>query len=326
MNRGDWHFVVYGYDIDYFGVMFAEAVEAGGVEYVADPVSHYSGSRAVGVFHRFCEHPRLRRMLHLDGHSIWRRWLIGDYVDVGKRLCFVFLMRWLKPGNEDLFLTIRRRYPDAMIVVYLEDLYETGVNLDYSMMTRHADLVVSYDKGDAAKHGFLYYPTFLSAVSLPACGKKHTDVAFCGASKQRYDLIVRTYEALVSRGLECDFMVSRLHPGQKKAGGIRYIRYLIPYQEYLSHVMRSDCLLEIMQDNATGYTLRTWEAILYDKVLLTNNKAIKEAPFYNPEQFIYFETPDDIPGCLSSGRQVHNPYSGNLSPVKFFDFLASRLS
>lgn len=326
MKREDWHFVVYGYDIDYFGVMFAEAVEAGGVEYVADPVSHYSGSRTLGTIHRLCSHPRLRRMLHLDRLSLWRRWLMGDYTNIGKKLCFVFLMRWLKSENEELFLMIRRRYPEAKIVVYLEDLYDTGANLDYSMMDRHADLVVSYDKGDAAKHGFLYYPTFLSAVSLPSCGKGHYDVTFCGASKQRYDLIVRTYETLVSRGIECDFMVSRLQPGQKKTEGIRYIRYLIPYREYLSHVMRSDCLLEIMQDNATGYTLRTWEAILYDKVLLTNNRAIKEAPFYNPEQFIYFETPDDIPGCLPSGSPVHNPYSRNLSPVGFFGSLASRLS
>ena len=119
-------------------------------------------------------------------------------------------------------------------------------------------------------------------------------MTFCGAAKKRYSSIIQSYKVFKEAGLRCDFMVSRLLPGQNKIAGIDYIKYLISYKDYLRHVMRSDFILEIMQGNATGYTLRTWEAILYDKVLLTDNKAILKAPFYNKDQFIYFEKPEDI--------------------------------
>lgn len=36
--------MVYGYEIDYFNVMFADAVSEGNVEYVSNPVRYYSGS------------------------------------------------------------------------------------------------------------------------------------------------------------------------------------------------------------------------------------------------------------------------------------------
>lgn len=326
MNRKDWHFVVYGYEIDYFNVMFADAVSEGNVEYVSNPVLYYSGSSLLSGLQKFCEHGRLKKVHHLDGLGMWRRWQIGDYGEGFKQLCFVFLMRWLKPENEQIFKLIRQRYPEAKIAVYLEDLYETGKNLDYTIADRYANLIISYDRNDADAHGFLYYPTFLSAVDIQDAGSlPGSDVMFCGAAKKRYDSIIQSYKVFKEAGLRCDFMVSRLLPGQNKIAGIDYIKYLISYKDYLRHVMRSDFILEIMQGNATGYTLRTWEAILYDKVLLTDNKAILKAPFYNKDQFIYFEKPEDIDFNSIPRKVSHNSYARELSPVKFFDFIISKI-
>lgn len=319
-----YKFVVYGYDVDYFQAMFQESIDSGIVEYIDSPIRHYSGSRLKERIHHYCEHERLRKIHHLNGLRYWDRYLVGDYAD-SPRLCFVIMMRWLRPDNERIFREIKRRYPSAKIVIYFEDLYDTGIGkLDYTMLDRYADLVVTYDRDDARKHGFLYYPTFLSKLD---CGVEtcESDVTFCGAAKARYGKIIDVMRLLESKGLKCDFMVSRLLPGQQKVEGIGYIKRIISYRHYLEHVLRSRCILEIMQENATGYTLRTWEALLYDKILLTDNKAILSASFYNPEQFIYFDRPEDIPVEKLKAEIEHNPFAGNITSLKFFEFIAENL-
>ena len=40
------------------------------------------------------------------------------------------------------------------------------------------------------------------------------------------------------------------------------------YIENLKHIRRTNCILEVVQNNAKGSTIRTWEAIMYDKKYL----------------------------------------------------------
>ena len=49
----------------------------------------------------------------------------------------------------------------------------------------------------------------------------------------------------------------------------------------LAYAAKSKCILEIMQENADGYTPRLWEAIMLNKHLLTNNSAIKYGEYKN---------------------------------------------
>ena len=50
-------------------------------------------------------------------------------------------------------------------------------------------------------------------------------------------------------------------------------------------------MLEVLQSNVQGKTLRTFEAIGYNKILITNNKTITGDPLYNKD-YIYLL--DDI--------------------------------
>ena len=61
-------------------------------------------------------------------------------------------------------------------------------------------------------------------------------------------------------------------PADKQVGGKGLIYNTpITYEENLAYIAKSKCILEILQKNAEGYSLRLWEAITYDKHLLTNN-------------------------------------------------------
>lgn len=59
-----------------------------------------------------------------------------------------------------------------------------------------------------------------------------------------------------------------------------YITQRISYPDMLDRVKASRCLLEVIRGDNSGWTLRTMEALIYGKKLITTNKHIIEAPFY----------------------------------------------
>ena len=75
--------------------------------------------------------------------------------------------------------------------------------------------------------------------------------------------------------------------------GIIYIQ-LIDYNQILDELQKFDTVLEVVQPGQVGVTLRYYEAITYNKKLITNNEMVKKLPFYNPDYMFVFCDPEDI--------------------------------
>ncbi len=89
----------------------------------------------------------------------------------------------------------------------------------------------------------------------------------------------------------------------------------IQYDEVLKKVRACDCILEIVQDRQNGLTFRDYEAICYNKKLLTNNKAVLQMKEYNPEFIQYFQNIKDIDFSFVNKKiDVDYHYSGEYSP------------
>ena len=81
-----------------------------------------------------------------------------------------------------------------------------------------------------------------------------------------------------------------------------------------------------MQKAAVGYTLRTWESLLYDKILLTDNDSIKEAPFYDPMRIFVFKNIEDIDIEKLRKIKIEEPFdSESISPVRFFCYIENSI-
>ncbi len=72
--------------------------------------------------------------------------------------------------------------------------------------------------------------------------------------------------------------------------GINYIDKM-EYKEYLQRLDKSKCLLDVLQGESRGFTLRV-EALVYGKKLITTNSEILNAPFYDARQFLYISSPE----------------------------------
>ena len=328
MQPDKYNYVIYSYPLDYFRIMFSDVIKQDNVEYIDNPIAHFYNNKLAQFLYNFHNNDYLNYLFKLPFKHVWLKHYYRDDFRNPKQKCFIFLMGWLVKENEPFFEILKMNYPDCKLLIYFEDLVSTRGYLDLSLIKKYFNLAISYDEEDAKRHNFYYYPTFLSKIDVndnPDIA--NSDACFIGAAKARYDQIIRIYETLQESGVRCDFQVSRMNKGQKRHTGIRYIPYMIPYSEYLEHTNKSNCIVEIMQEHAVGYTLRTWEALIYGKKLLTNNPSILSAPFYNDEQFRYFERADDIDASFTKSRLEYalTSMTDKPSPIHFLHFIETIL-
>ena len=124
-------------------------------------------------------------------------------------------------------------------------------------------------------------------------------------------------------GLRCDFHITEVAPEDRKyADEIDYCTQM-PYAENLKRIHKTRCLLEIMQQGGSGYTLRMCEAIMMDKRLLTNNPVVTGEAYYSPERIQTFQTVNQIDTAfITAGeRDVDYGWKDRLSPLKLLQFI-----
>ena len=185
--------------------------------------------------------------------------------------------------------------------------------------------VFSFDPEDAKKYGFIYrgFCYYSKNKLFPTEYSKDYDVYFTGNTKGcRADMINGSYNYMTQNGCRCLFDVQLQHKKQTKCEGINYIKKWISYQEVLIRLSQSKCILEVIQKNQSGPSLRYFEAIFYNKKLLTNNKNIVSYPYYNPKWMRVIEKPEEIDlEWVRNNDDVDYHYNGEFSPTNFINYL-----
>jgi hypothetical protein len=112
--------------------------------------------------------------------------------------------------------------------------------------------------------------------------------------------------------------------------GLRYTNKGIPYEENLQNVARCNCIVELLQKNAASPTFRLWEAICFNKKLLTNNCSIKESPFYDSRYVSTFSSIEDIDwefvkNIAEPAFPDQNPFCEQIKPASLIRFIETSL-
>lgn len=316
----------------YSAYIYSDLLKLGNVEFVD---YNFNGSKFPALNRKLyhLHNSKINWYVELPGKGVWNKLIYSKKTTDPARLCFVFFMSDLRRNKEPLFKYLKRKYPGCKMVMYFEDIVasrgpEGKSYLDFSLLDNFFDLAISYDKNDCEKYGFLYYPTSYTVQDIPDDDSiQESDVFYCGMAKRRYDEILSNFVFFENHKLISDFIVVASEDQiDKRQGGIHYRSTYLPYEEYLQHVKRTNCILELMQGGATGYTLRVWEALVYGKKLLTNNPAILEAPFYDPNQFRYSKhvSEEDVT-FINQPASIGPRLIEEVSPVNFLNFIERNL-
>ncbi len=167
---------------------------------------------------------------------------------------------------------------------------------------RHAGIrAYTFDPIDARDFGIGLTPQVFRHVAPQADAAEDasatlTDVYFVGADKGRLRELRSLESTLQEAGLSTHFHVvagkRRRYAAEERA----WLRTdQLTYHDNLSQVKRSRAILELLQSGQSGATLRYVEALFLDRKLITNNRAIREAPGYDPSRFFILGE-DDLAG------------------------------
>ena len=94
----------------------------------------------------------------------------------------------------------------------------------------------------------------------------------------------------------------------------------IPYSEALRRTLEAKCILDVVRPNQTGMTLRYYEAVTYNRKLLTNNPSLFSFPYYDERFMQYFEKVEDIDwDWVKEDIEVDYHYNGEFSPLRLME-------
>lgn len=324
--------VVFGSDWDVYLFAFRDFIDDPKVEYI--PTFRPQGWK--GWLHRLMFNPKVNRYFNIPGKGLWNKTYVKAFP--GDNYCFLVLENWLRWESATGFLAyLRLHFPHSKIVCFAQDLVPrivdlyTGKVIDVEYVKQYSDAFITYDINEAEKYGLPYAPTVFSPLHIPAgLSIEKSDVFFLGRDKNRLDMLVHLCRKLTSKGLKCSFYVLDVpRENQIAAEGIHYISTPMRYEENLQHVMHTECVLEILQENAKGATFRLWEAIALNKKLVTNNLSVRESGFYDEKYISTFTGEADIDMEFvcdrKSGYPTANPYAEHIRPASLVKFIERML-
>ena len=228
----------------------------------------------------------------------------------------------------------KKYWPNLRYVAYYLDIVDVHVSFDANYLAREGvfDLCYTVDKKDAEKHGMIHFHTCYAADPQNAAICPQIDMYFCGVTKNRQEQLAAVAQKCQTNGVSCkiDLICFEEVPELKAyASTVNLLPAgtLLSYNQVLENELSSRCILEIVQKNQVALTLRAYEAVVYNRKLLTNCKSILDFPYYNPAYMQYFEKVEDIDWqWVKEDTPVDYSYKGEFSPKLLMEDIVKKFS
>lgn len=158
----------------------------------------------------------------------------------------------------------------------------------------------SFDEFDCKKYGMKFNTTFyFNNIKLPVYNIKY-DVFFLGLEKNRSSILHDLQNQIKTAGLIPYFYVVDNDALEK---GYKGLYPAISYNQNLLYIAQSRAILDVLQENQSGMSLRPMEALFLKKKLITTQKGIISCDFYHPDNIFIWGVDD-----LNNLRQfLHKP-------------------
>lgn len=262
----------------------------------------------------------INKYINLPLKNLWRnRYSLNNICfDDKKNYCIIFTD--ISAGRTDTnYLRELSKKNNIHLVLALVNTMKHRKEI-LSNRLSYFEYVFSFDIEDCKKFGFIHHPMNYSIMDIPKSNQIESDAFFVGKAVDREQIILDLFDILQKSNLNALFYIAN-SKRSKKNTNIHYNHWL-SYNEILKHISNTNCIVEIMNGSQKGFTLRTMEAICYNKKLLTNNQEIKHSPFYNEKYIQVFDDVKDIDiSFFYTNLDVDFNYNGEFSPIHLLNHI-----
>lgn len=148
----------------------------------------------------------------------------------------------------------------------------------------------SFDEVDCHKFGMRFNTQYFCTLPIPRnCEEYVWDVYFLGADKGRKTILERFQEQCREYGINTYLHVTSGVSSSKNQLEQKDYQKPISYKENLENDTKTKAILEVLQSNQSGLTLRTLEALYLGKKLITTNHSVKNLSFYDEDNILIYD-------------------------------------
>lgn len=260
---------------------------------------------------------RIGKYIHIPFEKILNYLLLRNISQYNEEIVFLIFDRNILGSKYSFLQSIRKKYLKAKIVYIFTNIAKiTGASergyLD--KLNDWYDVVFAFDPEDAKKYGFSYSPLIYDADPNYKREEKESKedlVFYVGQAKDRLTGLLSCFEKLKQLGIKTDFHIANVKEEDIKYSDEIIYNKFMPYAECVDSIQKATCLIDVIQGESTGLTIKTCEAVCYDKKLITTNKHVVEYPFYDPRYIRVVESPDDIDeSFFTENKDVHYSEEG----------------
>jgi hypothetical protein len=229
-----------------------------------------------------------------------------NIVKVFQSVIWHLRLRTVDMSSYDTFFMIRGEHVPLFV---LEKFKRAGLNMimyqwdsvkncSYLYQEVFFDKVSTFDSGDAKLYGFDYLPLFYRKEygKLQSRKTEIKNALFVGTyQEERYKSVLEMQEYLNKIGIDTIVKIKipfYYYIKLKLKGIIIERKHLIfeniGFSEMLELYLNADIIIDIANVNQKGLTMRTFEALGANRILLTNNLSILDEPFYNSKNIKIF--------------------------------------
>lgn len=202
-------------------------------------------------------------------------------------------------------------------------LFIDPLRADYATISRAKnaiesfDSIYTFDPSDAKEYGLRYTNQLYSQIDVNAdISANRTDLYYIGHIKGREQFIKALLEIGTIKGAAMNIQLAGAGKQYETISGVEYLSEKKPYEDVIKELLTSKCILDITQEGQTGITLRYYEAVVYNKKLITNNANIIRLPYYDGHFMKIYRSIDDLDwDWIMNNEEPNYHYAGDFSPI-----------
>lgn len=273
---------------------------------------------------------KINNIVNLPGKGLWDYKLLDK---INEDTCVIFSTGALSYIGKSLLNKIKKKSA-KMVLLIVDSMHANSWHLRVvksKIFDFNWDLILSYDYNDCDEFGFQYLgKNYYSVLNDVSRSNNESDLYYVGREKRnsnRNRNIIELQKNFVQNDIVCNFNLvdSILNKGKykdDKVKGLTVSFQELRYEKVISDVKASNCIFEIVQEGQAVQTIRYFEAVCYNKKLLTNNFNICKFPFYNNKYMKCFRTFEDIDlEWVRQKEDINYGYKNEFSPIKILDMI-----
>ena len=293
----------------------------------------FDNDKETFVFKNF-KHPVIKKVF-----SLYNAWPLNKKIEMPfKNVWFKRIMKDIRVFEEDevyfllyesFHLTyskkflryLKKRYPYSKLCYMFSNPVDAYNLNKVKHIEEYLDAIISFNKKDSISNNFLYCP--MQPYKVPIYEgdmNKHSDLFFIGADKGRLEILLKVFECLSDKGVNCDFYIVGVPEEKQKYKDRIHYNQRLTYDEVLKKVASTNCVLELLQNSENYISVRTVEAMQYHTKLLTSNCSIKGFSFYNENIIQVFNDVDSIQVDFIKSKAEGNQYPDDKSFCSLYSF------